>query len=185
MKRRKIFVSLNVDEATQKYILKKIESLKESLNASWTAPSQFHVTLSFLGFVSDEEVSKICQDLRDALQGSGSFDLFFDTVELAPSASNPKMLWLKGATSKELFQVKKTMSAVVLENFHEKKESLLKPHITLARLKRKQTASIEEISTMLKKISLKILVPVSTVDIMESIHENGSWKHFSLEQIEL
>lgn len=185
MKRRRIFVSINIDEATKKYILGKVEFLKEKLNANWAASAQLHLTLSFLGFVDDEFVSEICEALRTSLQGTGSFDLFFDSIELAPSESNPKMIWLKGSTSPELFEAKKIVQQIVSKNFNEKKEFLLKPHITLARLKRKQDLEAEEISSMLKKVSIKALVPVSSIDVMESVHEKGIWKHFPLEQIDL
>jgi RNA 2',3'-cyclic 3'-phosphodiesterase len=185
MKNRRIFVSINLDEATKKYISKKIEPLKEKLDASWTKPEQFHVTLSFLGFVTDETVSQICQQLKKTLSKAHSFDLFFNSLETIPSPEKPKMLWLKGDASEELLEIKKLIDQAIENKISKRKEFEMKPHITLARLKKKQDLTVEQMHEVVQKITVKASVPATNVDVMESFNEKGIWRHCPLEQIEL
>ena len=74
MKRRRIFIAINLPEN----IKKKLADYREKwpdLPARWTKTDNIHITLVFLGYVSDEQIPEICKAAEETVSKYNSFDV--------------------------------------------------------------------------------------------------------------
>lgn len=101
---------------------------------TWTRPGNWHVTLRFLGDISEESVPELVQELRQVTHplfdleggGSGSF----------PQGRRPKVLWVGlkqgGPGCSELAT---GVANALLPLGHEPESRPFFPHLTLARIR--------------------------------------------------
>lgn len=176
---RKIFIAINLDEKTKKFIRSKMSKWEEKLSLHWTEPENLHLTLVYLGFVSDEQLGRICEDLRETLQKQEVFDLEMNLFCWGPNDKKPKMAWLKGGQNSRLSSLRNKIENSVFDFEIDKKD--FSPHITIGRIKRLKNK--EKLPKFEEKT--KIILPVSGIDVMESILEGGRRKYLVMESIEL
>ncbi len=188
MNNRKIFIGISLDEKTKKFISQKVQFF-ESFPVNFVALENYHLTLKYLGFISDEEIYQICQRLKEKLSQIGSFDISFVNFIWGPTNENPRMIWLRGKKSNELINLQKLVEEAVLNQNQLSRKSFL-PHITIARIRKKdlrwqnwQKRKLEKNSFIFP--SIKVLVPVSSVEIFESKKEKRERKYYILESIAL
>jgi len=116
-------------------VMDTLERLSRSLrspgdNLRWTSPETWHITLQFLGEISDESYTGLVQNLRQIksppvpirLQGTGFFNragVFFVEVDVSPELRHLERLVVDATSA----------SGVAAEDrpYH--------PHVTLARAK--------------------------------------------------
>lgn len=176
---RRIFIAINLDDKTKKFIDNKLTAWKEELPIRWTAMENLHITLQFIGYIDDEQTEEIVGRLNEILQDIEAFDISLNLIEWGPSAEKPKMLWLKGEKNQQLIELRNLVENAVMDYAIEMKE--FRPHVTLGRLVRgKQRKDLPDI-----KKETNILVPVVSVDVMESVVEKGRRKYLVMERIEL
>lgn len=176
---RKIFIAIIIDDKTRKFIESKIIQWKNDLPLSWISPEKYHLTLEYLGFVEDEDVGKICGQLRGALQHEEAFDLKMNEFCWGPNEKKPKMAWLKGEKNSNLSSLRSKITKTIYNFEADGRE--FSPHITLGRIKgsgrMSQLPKFAEITN--------IIIPVTSVVIMESVIESGRRKYFVMESIDL
>lgn len=114
------------------------------VRGKWTAPSQLHLTLRFLGSVAPEQVPPIAAALAQvkaprfevALAGVGVFP--------APSSHQPaRVLWAGVAPAEPVRGLKAAVDQVLGPD-PESQERGFSPHVTLARLGRGPRAAVAE-----------------------------------------
>jgi 2'-5' RNA ligase len=59
----------------------------------WTRPEHLHLTVCFIGAVSDAELVSAIEGVREACRKASRFSLVFEQVRLGPSPSRPRMIW--------------------------------------------------------------------------------------------
>jgi len=98
----------------------------------WVDPSQFHLTLQFLGEISPSLLPKLVSNLNVVAENSKTFYLHYEGTGYFGSAVKPRVLWLGSKSSsdlKELYnQVLTSTAFLPIES-----PGRLTPHITLAR----------------------------------------------------
>jgi len=144
---RRIFIALNLPESIKnklvKYQLKWLE-----LPCRWTKKENLHITLEFLGYLTDEELMELCQRTRKIASEKKAFSICLNKICYGPPKKNPpRMVWVTGEKIKEFN---------------------LSPHITLGRIKTWQFRQIEpeERSEINEDIDLNF--EVNSIEIMES-----------------
>ncbi len=169
----RIFIAINLPESLKNELLSYRETWP-SLPVRWTKSENLHITLVFLGNVSDQELEELKMKTREVAKKHRPFQLSFTKIVYGPTKKNPKMIWAIGEESKELFMLQRDLSKSSLRDSVPKlgTESLESPnftvHITLARIKAFEFSRIngEERPQINEEISLKI--PVNSIEIMES-----------------
>lgn len=176
---RKIFIAIGVDEKTKKFINKKVSGWKDKLPVFWTNSEGFHITLAYLGFIDDEELMRLCENLKKNLQGMDAFDVEMERFCWGPSEEKPKMVWLKGGKNKQLSDLRKKIEQTILSHKADWKD--FSPHITIGRIgKKREVRDLPEFC-----IPTKIIIPATSVEVMESIVEKRERKYITMESIEL
>ncbi|MEX0692441.1 MAG: RNA 2',3'-cyclic phosphodiesterase [Gemmatimonadales bacterium] len=106
----------------------------------WVPEEQLHLTLKFLGDVTDDRLPDVAPALMDACQGAKPFPLDVMGFGSFPPARPPRVLWagIEPAPSLELLQdkVERAMAAV---EFPVEGQPF-RPHVTVGRVKRGRSA---------------------------------------------
>jgi len=102
--------------------------------ARWTQPEGIHLTLKFLGEVSDRKVAEVCESLKKL----GRFEVFVIGLKgfgFFPDARRPRVFWIgveeQPSLSRLADQVEEAMAGIGFA----REERAFRPHLTLARFR--------------------------------------------------
>ena len=138
---RRVFVGLRPPEELAERIQKQVDALREPGWRTYAA-EDLHITLAFLGHVSEERVDLLKRVLPEELRGVRSPDLRLSGLDAFPSRSAPRVLWLavedQGNDAATLFSLetraKGAAMAVGWRPPRAERERGFVPHLTVARL---------------------------------------------------
>ena len=135
-KRHRIFIAINLPEEIKRELFNYSEKWPE-LPARWTAKENLHITLEFLGDLTDEELGEVCLAVKDVAERSSCFTLNINHILYGPPKKiPPRMVWAAGDESKELALLRKDLEKSLLQKVSFAPETRgTAPHITLARIK--------------------------------------------------
>lgn len=165
---RRVFVGIELPAQIKKRLGERVQKWLE-LPVKWGREDNYHITLSFLGYVEDTELPEICQNLNRAVKDLSAFDINFNKITLGPDAKNPKMVWLTGEASEELKNLAENIEKELGIFVREKKE--FHPHVTLGRIRKEKWKSLAEVPIIDEKFSAS--VPVTNIFLFESRVEKG------------
>ena len=168
-KRHRIFVAINLPGDIKKELSSYSEKWKD-LPAKWTAKDNLHITLEFLGALTDEEIGEVCVIVKEIAERHESFSLNLNQILYGPpNKIPPKMIWAEGEKSKELTLLRQDLENSLTEKIKFVPENrAFAPHITLARISAWEWRGIEpeerpEINEM-----LDLAFTVESIEVMES-----------------
>ncbi len=194
--RRRIFIAINLSESVKKRLFDFKEKW-DNLPVRWTKKDSLHLTLVFIGYVSDDEMFDVCRLVREIAREHEPADLEFEKILYGPpskpsafakaSADKPRMIWLKGKPSKEVAGLKADLekSLMSLERLGSFKIETrpFSPHITLARIKMGQWHDMPELPKI--EQDFKAVVPVESIEVMESDLKSDGAEYVILESCPL
>jgi len=170
--KRKIFISINLPVKTKKSLVRATEEW-QNLPVKWVKEPNLHITMAFLGHVSDEGVVDICGKVCEAVADTEIFDLEFEKICLGPSEAEPRMIWLSGNASEDM---KKMLEKIekALDIFSISKKSF-RPHITLGKIRRHKWQALGEAPVIDKNFPL--IITAESADIMASEFEGDGMEY--------
>lgn len=178
---RKIFIGIDLPPMIKRRLMQKIEKWQE-FPVRWSREKNLHITLSFLGYVDDELLVDICEEVGMACVNFNAFDIDLDIIKLGPKQEDvPKMFWVTGKPNKELKRLQENIEKE-LGIFQAEKKKFC-PHITLGRIRKFKWQELNEIPQINEEF--KISVPIDNVEIFESRLENGKRKFAVIESCSL
>ena len=163
--KHRIFIAINLPEEIKNELMKYQEKWPD-LPAKWTKKENMHITLNFLGNISEERLADIVEKVKEVAIRHSCFDVNFDKISYAPKDKiPPRMIWAQ-STEKNLplIKLKKDLDEK-LNNFENKDFSC---HITLARIRNFdwQKSDLEEIPNIEQDINLSF--KINSIKIIES-----------------
>jgi 2'-5' RNA ligase len=87
-KRHRIFVAINLPEEIKKELFSYSEKWAE-LPAKWTDKNNLHITLEFLGALTDEEIGEVCVIVKEVAERHSCFSLSINQVLYGPPKKMP------------------------------------------------------------------------------------------------
>lgn len=201
-KRHRVFVAINLPEDIKKELAKKQEKLKDKFVfagqddlqvnlARWTTKNNLHITLVFLGYLTDQEIAEVCRTVKEVATQTSAFSINLNRLEYGPPVHSdklytPSMIWASGEKSKELSEFKNNLQNALLESVSfSPEERIFSPHITLARLKEWQLKSIDIEERPEVAENMNLIFTVEIIEVMESVIKKGSLEYEVLESCEL
>jgi 2'-5' RNA ligase len=132
-----IFIALELDEALQRYLRGTIRQVAADLpRFSWVNPSGIHLTLAFLGELSDEQLLQASQAAEAAAQHVAPFDYRLSHLGIFGSPRQPRVLWVGiEETSGRLQNLHRALNKELEQQGFEIEKRAFSPHLTLARIK--------------------------------------------------
>lgn len=176
----KVFIGINLPPQVKKRLAQKIEPWVD-LPVKWTSEDLFHITVSFIGYVDDEAVEKICQAVRKVAGETPMFDLMLEKITLGPDPSDPQLIWAIGEASEDLKLLQENI-AKELDTFVASKKEF-RPHITLGRIRKLKWEKLAAKPTI--DVSVKFSIPAESVEVFESKLDGGKLTYFPLESCPL
>lgn len=171
-KRHRIFIAINLPNEVKKQLNRYSEKWPD-LPCRWTKKDNLHVTLVFLGELTDVELADVCVAVKDVSVRHQAFDILLNKVSFGPE-NKFKYIWVSGEKSKELQNLKNELEGQILEKVRFKPEGRgFAPHITLARvseweIKQRDPEEIPDISE-----NLDLFFTVESIEVMESELKKG------------
>ncbi|OGZ63602.1 MAG: 2'-5' RNA ligase [Candidatus Staskawiczbacteria bacterium RIFCSPLOWO2_01_FULL_40_39] len=168
-KKHRIFIAINLAPDVKKF-LAGFEKKWPELPAKWIGADNLHITLVFLGDITDEELGQTCVIAKEVAQKHALFDIHLNKVTYGSDGKiPPRMIWAGGEKSKELSLLKRDLEEALLEkvNFLLDHKAFA-PHVTLARIKEWEWRRIEPEERPEVHEDIDVLFTVESIDVMES-----------------
>lgn len=126
----RLFVAIELPEAVQR----KLSQLRQELSgARWVRSEQLHLTLAFLGEVSEQQLGQLSEALGHICYER--FTLRFDRLGCFPGQRHPRVLWIGLQSNPSLRQLAQQVQTAITACGIALEERPFAPHITLARFK--------------------------------------------------
>lgn len=126
-------------------------------NVSWTPRNNFHLTLSFLGEIYQNDYYLVRESLEEV--SFHSFNLEFWGVDLFKSGRTPRTLWVGIKQNDCLIELQKDIENKLIEIGIEVQKRNFSPHITLGRFSDRLPRN-EEIAQYLESHAWVSLPPI-------------------------
>ncbi len=193
----RIFIAINLPEK----IKKELSSFQErwpDLPCRWTKKENLHITLSFLGYLRDDQLSEILKITKEVAQRHQPFsiklnricyDSLFDNQFSKERARKmpPRMVWVEVEKCAELENLQKDLESSLFSSNKELKieKRPYTPHITLGRIRQWELRQIEPEERPEINEEINLIFGVNSIEIMESKLKRIRPEYFVLESFEL
>lgn len=136
----RIFYGIEIGDEIKNSIYNKLsEYIYNNRDIKWVEKQNLHLTLQFIGEVSD----KILEDIKSASKqiSFNSFDISLKTIGGFPYLDKPRVVWVgMPEVPKSLFNLQKDIKTLCLRCTEDEKDIKIDtkpyhPHITIARVK--------------------------------------------------
>jgi 2'-5' RNA ligase len=186
-KRHRIFIAINLPENIRKK-LSSYQDKWQEVPAKWVSSDNIHITLEFLGYLTDQELGDVCMIAKEVIKRNKSFSINLNKICYGPLPLNPKkspkMIWAIGQDVKELANLKNDLEKSLLESVRFSPENRkFIPHITLARISEWEWKKIEPEERQEVDENTDLLFSVESVEVMESELKRGGPRYTILESI--
>jgi 2'-5' RNA ligase len=122
-------------------IKRKISMIQEQLKAietpiGWVRSEGIHLTLKFLGNISEEQVPDIKRCMSMAVDGISPFDVNIKGGGVFPNLNYPRVIWIRlEDRTYNLFRLQKGIEDCLNKIGFEQEDRGFTPHLTLGRIK--------------------------------------------------
>ncbi len=132
----------------------------------WIPQENWHVTLSFIGDVTEESLSEIQKEVSAFVSSQKYFNVYFNAIESFPSKS-PKKLVITMVKNRNLMDLQYGLRNVLKKYIGAQAEKSFFPHVSVINLKR--TPEIPAILEKAASMQFKKRFEVDTVACIETI----------------
>jgi len=178
----RIFIAINLPEEAKKELLFYQEKWGD-LPVRWTKEANLHLTLIFLGYIPDEALLSIFEAVKKVIKKYQPLLINFQKIYLGPPDRTPRMFWVEGEKNQELAILKNDLERELGELKGKEEVRAFRPHITLGRIRLEEWRQLQQKPKIEEKISL--IVPVNSIEVMESQLKPTGAEYFILESVEL
>jgi RNA 2',3'-cyclic 3'-phosphodiesterase len=131
----RLFIGVRIPEDIKEGIVEVGRKLQSKVREARIVPSEnLHITLKFLGEVTEEKVPRINEVLSDTLKNYKSFKMEVKGAGVFPDEKKIRVFWI-GADSRGKMKKLSILIEDYLESEGFTKENRFREHITIARFK--------------------------------------------------
>lgn len=166
------FIAIKLNENIKKWIYLQQEKVKlaQFPYHIWLHEEDFHVTLQFLGELTEEKKSKLSKDL-ERLENFPSFKMVLKGINGFGKVTQPRVLWIGVEKSDKLNDLHHLVKTICESNACPTDNRTYIPHITIAKKWKNKSEYLGEysrpitevISTTINEIALYRINPTATV----------------------
>lgn len=185
IKKHRVFVAINLPHEVRQ-ILAGYEEKWPELPAKWAGSDNLHITLVFLGSLTDTELGETCMVAKEVAERHSYFTLTLNKVMYGLPGKSPRMVWTEGEKSKELSVLKRDLEDSLLEKVRFKPETRsFSPHITLARIREWEFKKINLNERPEINEHIDLAIPVESIEVMESVLKKSGPEYQIIESYSL
>lgn len=145
------FIAVEIDPQAKQKISELITRLKKSeADAKWITENQMHLTLKFLGNISQDKIKEISDALSLISNDFKPFAITFSGIGAFPNMNHARVIWLGIDKGAEALMMLNEKIENTLEKYGFKKDGReFSPHLTLARVR--SGKNIAGLATLIKE----------------------------------
>ena len=129
------FIAIDLPESIRAALRRKQESFRSVCpGAGWTRPEGIHLTLKFLGEISDAKVREVSESLKKLGPFEG-FAIGLKGFGFFPDARRPRVFWVGVEAPASLNRLAEQVEEAMWRIGFAREERAFRPHLTLARFK--------------------------------------------------
>jgi RNA 2',3'-cyclic 3'-phosphodiesterase len=139
---KRLFVGARISVAAANALAGCAETLARrardaGVDLRWVAPTNYHVTLAFLGWTGLEAIERVCDALEAAAAGTGTGRMSFRTTRLGafPSLDHANVLWAGIEDGTGLAQLARSVGEAMAGLGFPRDSRPFHAHVTIARLR--------------------------------------------------
>lgn len=162
----RIFIAINLSEEIKKELKTVLVSLKKSFRRAplkWVKDNQLHMTLHFLGNLTDEQVEEMAKMLEVVISKYSKIQLRLGAIGFFPNIQRPRVAFVEALDSGEIEKMQVEIGKELQKLGFRIDSRPWHPHITLARINGVVHTKIFE-----KQEIKPIEFEVGSVELMES-----------------
>ena len=174
------FIAIVLDGHTKRQLCRVQNAIRSSgIDAKWPSAQNLHLTLKFLGNISEHTLPCIKAVLSEAIADKAHFNITFNRLGVFPNARHPKVIWIgPDKTNPELVTLQRDIDSRMNRCDHFVKEKKFLPHITLSRIRNRTKPDILKKTLEIETGSISI--PVNQVHLIKSRLYSSGAVHSSL-----
>lgn len=132
----RLFIAIDLPEEW-KTALSELQGSIEWLGKGirWVQPKGMHLTLKFLGDVSEEKLGEITAGLKRACDGIGHFEMQMKGTGCFPTSRRPRVYWAGLNGGKPLLELQARVEDEIEPLGFPRENRDFTPHLTIARIK--------------------------------------------------
>ncbi len=140
------FIALELDDSLRRFLSNVIHQMSQQLpDLSWVDPAGIHLTLAFLGELSDEQLAAAMQAADAASHQVTPFELRLKEPGIFGSPRQPRVIWMGiEETSGTLTRLYGVLNRELEQRGFEVETRPFSPHLTLARIRQPLNTSEQE-----------------------------------------
>lgn len=131
------FIAIDLDEGLKRALGTFADELKPlAKSVRWVGASGLHLTLKFLGEISELDAARISSALEETALRHRVFELVLaGTGVFPPGRRDPRVLWVGAASGAPLLALQEDIESEMAKLGFEHEKRPFHPHLTLGRVK--------------------------------------------------
>jgi 2'-5' RNA ligase len=130
----RVFIAVNPTEEELGRLGEASRPLREAgFAVRWLPPENVHLTLKFLGEVSEERVPQVTAAVAEAVAGVRAFEMTVSGFGAFPSVKRPGVVWAGIEASEALQSVYERVEAALEPLGFPRESRPFRPHLTIGR----------------------------------------------------
>ncbi|MGD9153234.1 MAG: RNA 2',3'-cyclic phosphodiesterase [Gammaproteobacteria bacterium] len=126
--------------------MKLLKKANPNKNISWVKPENLHITLKFLGNITQLQCEQFLPEIKTVISGWGKFEIKLDKLVLFPSKRKPRVIALLPSPLEQLIALACKIEEKVVDCNIPAEARSFKPHLTLARIKNKNICELKDVT---------------------------------------
>jgi len=183
----RLFIALNLPKKERERIHRATRSLREGeMPVRWLEPSQYHVTLKFLGEVRKERLPAVEEAIRRVAESTQAFTTGFSGFGAFPTIRRPRVVWLRVSATPELRCLKQDLEWAFGDTGFQAERRAFHPHVTIGRANdRNGAGAFRGLDEIMADMVFEGEVKVHTLDLMQSqpTREGSTYKLLTSEKL--
>jgi 2'-5' RNA ligase len=140
----RLFCAIDIPSQVREPLAQHIVNLREKVpeaSATWNRPENIHLTIKFIGEVTQPRADDLSQAASRAVAGMTRFEFEVGGAGSFPKQGLPKVLWIGiGDSSRKLSELYKRLEEECTSEGFSKEQREFHPHLTVARLRKSHGA---------------------------------------------
>ncbi len=166
----RVFVAINLKEAERARLADASRPLREAgYPVRWVPAENVHLTLKFLGELSEERMDEVCGAVDRAVDAVGSFEMAVGGFGAFPTPRRPSVIWTGIELNPVLGALQERVETELGSIGFPREDRRFKPHLTIGRAKKKaRPPEFRGLEAALAELRFADTFQVSSVDVMKS-----------------
>jgi len=140
----RVFIAIEIPETLQEAIYQQTAPLSKAIDSTlvrWVPPANLHLTLKFLGDVSDTNLQFLNQMLKAEAGHHRPFSIQIGGLGSFPTPKRPRVIWVGVQAPAELESLWRGIEAATTRLGYQSEERSFSPHLTIGRVRQNISAA--------------------------------------------